>query len=170
MSKGSDQDQDTGSGFGQFWPGGICGCTSSIGTTRGKEPLWNNRTTRAEPRRTGCHRSRSFALGVTCGGRDQAREGRVGENPGMDSTFQGSTSSLVYHSHYSGARHRFRHLFPNIMSPQIVVAVIVTLLVLFTPHTNAFNVDLKTAVVHTGPKDSMFGYAVAQHIDQQTNW
>ena len=35
---------------------------------------------------------------------------------------------------------------------------------------NAFNLDLRTAVTHFGEPHTMFGFAVAQHIDQGTPW
>jgi hypothetical protein len=33
-----------------------------------------------------------------------------------------------------------------------------------------FNVDTRTAVVHSGDRRSMFGFAVAQHRDQSMKW
>ena len=33
-----------------------------------------------------------------------------------------------------------------------------------------FNVDTRTAVVHQGPRDTMFGYSVAQHFEQDSGW
>ncbi|CAL1533806.1 unnamed protein product [Lymnaea stagnalis] len=47
---------------------------------------------------------------------------------------------------------------------------VVVLGLLVAPGAEAFNVDLETAVVHQGTSGSMFGYAVAQHVDQSTNW
>ena len=35
---------------------------------------------------------------------------------------------------------------------------------------SGFNVDTRTAVVHQGPKDTMFGYSVAQHFEQDSGW
>ncbi|XP_064614491.1 integrin alpha-8-like [Liolophura sinensis] len=34
----------------------------------------------------------------------------------------------------------------------------------------SFNIDTKTAVVHTGDRGSMFGFDVAQHLDQGQSW
>jgi hypothetical protein len=34
----------------------------------------------------------------------------------------------------------------------------------------AYNVDLRTALVHTGQPGSMFGFDVAQHVDQGSSW
>ncbi|XP_059148980.1 integrin alpha pat-2-like isoform X4 [Physella acuta] len=47
---------------------------------------------------------------------------------------------------------------------------VMLVLAVFVPRTLAFNVDLKTALVLEGAKNSFFGYAVAQHKDQSTNW
>lgn len=36
--------------------------------------------------------------------------------------------------------------------------------------TQAFNIDTQSAVVHTGPEDSYFGYSVAEHRDRGVHW
>ncbi|XP_041366767.1 integrin alpha-V-like [Gigantopelta aegis] len=38
------------------------------------------------------------------------------------------------------------------------------------PESSAYNVDAEGGLVHSGEIGSMFGYAVAQHIDQSTSW
>ncbi|KAI8793168.1 integrin alpha-PS2 [Biomphalaria glabrata] len=49
-------------------------------------------------------------------------------------------------------------------------STMLVLLLLLASGAEAFNIDLRTAVVHHGPAGSFFGYSVAQHIDQSTNW
>ena len=51
-----------------------------------------------------------------------------------------------------------------------VYVLLVVLCLVFLPPTLAFNVDLETRVVHAGENGSMFGYSVAQHMDQSTFW
>ena len=34
----------------------------------------------------------------------------------------------------------------------------------------AFNLDIKKAIIQRGETGSMFGYAVAQHLDQNRGW
>ena len=34
----------------------------------------------------------------------------------------------------------------------------------------AFNLDTENAVVYQGDRDSLFGFSVAAHRDQQTGW
>lgn len=51
----------------------------------------------------------------------------------------------------------------------VYVAVVVAAL-LMAPSVVGFNIDVQRAIVHRGENGSMFGYAVAQHIDQSTNW
>ncbi|CAN7996424.1 unnamed protein product [Ixodes hexagonus] len=44
--------------------------------------------------------------------------------------------------------------------------LVLVVLVLTPPPAHGFNVDLPTALVHTGPEGSMFGFAVSQHRDR----
>lgn len=60
-----------------------------------------------------------------------------------------------------------RQMMAQLIAPWLYVLLALTGLV---PRTEAFNVDLKTALVLEGTKNSFFGYAVAQHKDQSTNW
>ncbi|XP_067649238.1 integrin alpha-8-like [Haliotis asinina] len=47
---------------------------------------------------------------------------------------------------------------------------VVIFLSLFLQDGSAYNVDIEGAMVHSGEVGSMFGYSVAQHIDQSTSW
>ena len=44
-----------------------------------------------------------------------------------------------------------------------------TLALLCTP-ARSFNLDTENAVVYQGDRDSLFGFSVAAHRDQQTGW
>ena len=44
-----------------------------------------------------------------------------------------------------------------------------TLALLCTPALS-FNLDTENAVVYQGERDSLFGFSVAAHRDQQTGW
>ncbi|VDI79515.1 Hypothetical predicted protein [Mytilus galloprovincialis] len=53
------------------------------------------------------------------------------------------------------------------------VSVIVLFVCIFgyaIPITSAFNLDLKNAIIQRGETGSMFGFSVAQHLDQNTGW
>lgn len=41
---------------------------------------------------------------------------------------------------------------------------------LFLDSATAFNLDVEQPKIHRGETGSMFGYAVAQHFDQQKAW
>lgn len=51
-----------------------------------------------------------------------------------------------------------------------VSGVVVIFVSLFLQDGRAYNVDIEGAMVHSGEVGSMFGYSVAQHIDQSTSW
>lgn len=51
-----------------------------------------------------------------------------------------------------------------------VEAAVVVMLFVLLRGSDAYNVDTDTALVHVGPDGSMFGFSVAQHIDQSTSW
>ena len=53
----------------------------------------------------------------------------------------------------------------------MLVAVVLglTLAQLWTPAIS-FNLDTENAVVYQGDRDSLFGFSVAAHRDQQTGW
>ncbi|BFY97785.1 hypothetical protein BsWGS_00824 [Bradybaena similaris] len=71
-------------------------------------------------------------------------------------------------SHHSKISFTF---FPRMAGVLPVVYVCIVLASLaMVPSTVAFNIDIETALVINGANDSMFGYAVAQHIDQSINW
>lgn len=38
------------------------------------------------------------------------------------------------------------------------------------PQISAFNLDLKNPIIQRGETGSMFGFAVAQHLEQNTGW
>ena len=53
------------------------------------------------------------------------------------------------------------------------LSVIVLFVLIFgctIPNVRAFNLDLKKAIVQRGETGSMFGYSVAQHLDQNRGW
>ncbi|GFS07348.1 integrin alpha-PS2 [Elysia marginata] len=163
MSKRSQHDLAPDLQFAHFWPGGTCGCTSSISTVRDKKAHATNNTNRTERSRNGYRRSKSFPF-EAC-----SVEGETASMGGTESSeldcFSSDTEygSLLLHKN-RGARQSLRQF------SQLSIAIFAALLVLLTPPAVAFNVDLKSAVIHEGPQNSMFGYAVAQHIDQSTNW
>ena len=51
----------------------------------------------------------------------------------------------------------------------MLVALVVLGLGLASP-ANSFNLDTENAVVYQGDPDSLFGFSVAAHRDQQTGW
>ena len=44
------------------------------------------------------------------------------------------------------------------------------LLFLFVNEINSFNLDVVNYIRHEGPDDSMFGFSVALHQEQQRSW
>ena len=40
----------------------------------------------------------------------------------------------------------------------------------FWTAVNGFNIDVESAVVFQGSRDSLFGFSVAAHRDQDTGW
>jgi hypothetical protein len=60
------------------------------------------------------------------------------------------------------------------MAKLALLAAVTALAALMRP-THAFNVDVNSKVVHSGPRgscdaDCMFGFSVAQHRDNGTPW
>ena len=60
-------------------------------------------------------------------------------------------------------------------SPPVIMAVTVMVLGLAltwlcTSPALSFNLDTENAVVYQGDRDSLFGFSVAAHRDQQTGW
>ena len=51
----------------------------------------------------------------------------------------------------------------------MLLALVVLGLGLASP-ANSFNLDTENAVVYQGDPDSLFGFSVAAHRDQQTGW
>ena len=51
-----------------------------------------------------------------------------------------------------------------------LVVIVVVMGLLMADMAVCFNVDTKTAIVHEEEAGSMFGFSVAQHVDQSTNW
>ncbi|RUS91582.1 hypothetical protein EGW08_000697 [Elysia chlorotica] len=170
MGQGSEKDQDPGLEPVQFWPAGTCGCTSSTHTGMDNKHLWNNQSRQTQGSCNGCHRSNSFTSEETFATRAKTWGGSCGDGPKMVSAFKDSASLFVCESYFHEARQQFRHLPRNNQLSQLAILALVVLVGLLTPPAVAFNVDLKSAVVHQGPENSLFGYAVAQHIDQSTNW
>ena len=59
--------------------------------------------------------------------------------------------------------------------PRRVFCHLVTVLFVLSCCAEAFNVDVSSKVIHTGPRGScdqecMFGFAVAQHREKGTPW
>lgn len=55
----------------------------------------------------------------------------------------------------------------------LIVIVVVSSFIITSSHyqpVSAFNIDTQSAIVHSGPSNSYFGYTVAQHIDRGINW
>ena len=50
------------------------------------------------------------------------------------------------------------------------VVVLGLTLAWLTPPANSFNLDTENAVVYQGDRESLFGFSVAAHRDQQTGW
>lgn len=66
-----------------------------------------------------------------------------------------------------------RQVNNNCLGSSLISNILVCLLIILS-NTNqqvrAFNIDTQSAVVHSGPANSYFGYTVAQHIDRDVNW
>ena len=53
----------------------------------------------------------------------------------------------------------------------VTVVVLGLALTWLSPSTvHSFNLDTENAVVYQGDRDSLFGFSVAAHRDQQTGW
>lgn len=54
----------------------------------------------------------------------------------------------------------------------LVVFVVISLIIISSHNqpVSAFNIDTQSAIVHSGPSNSYFGYTVAQHIDRGINY
>ncbi|XP_025095116.1 integrin alpha-8-like isoform X4 [Pomacea canaliculata] len=90
--------------------------------------------------------------------------GTVSQSFGARKVSCGRADGQVMRSRLAGAPlHRRRRL-----RAYVVVAVLLGMF--WESGVVAYNVDPDTALVHQGDADSMFGFSVAQHIDQSTNW
>ncbi|GFO14766.1 integrin alpha-ps2 [Plakobranchus ocellatus] len=171
MDKRSEKYQEVDLDTFQFWPGETCGCISSIGTIMNKEELRIMRGLHAEHWRPISPRSKFSSLYWTPLERGEGGEGE-GHGASTDSVRRKPFATTLTDGlqTFQGQTHYHRPRTSKICLSQVMAFVIAALMVAWAPSVVGFNVDLKTAVVHEGPRDSMFGYAVAQHIDQSTNW
>lgn len=58
----------------------------------------------------------------------------------------------------------------NNIKCSLIVLVIVQFLGFIIPSASAFNLDLKNPIIQRGETGSMFGFSVAQHLEQGEGW
>jgi hypothetical protein len=65
----------------------------------------------------------------------------------------------------------FNHISCTMAStPSVAAALCIFLIVQLISESTSFNLEVNDVVVHRGPRESMFGFSVAQHISHNQGW